>query len=171
MGSKKAAHAYLKGLETLNTPALLGEDCGDGENLFDPDASVQLRQTSGTESGSATGLSYRDCTERFHACRAEGASAEHARPPIPDGALARAVAWLRNKRGIGTDHGTLLEPKALPDVATARLALIVRQIDVRLTIPAVVSHEYYLSVAQARWWREAHRASVSAARTVEQLPC
>ena len=71
----------------------------------------------------------------FHACRAEAASAEHARPCIPDGALARAVAWLRNKRGIGTDHRKPLEPKALPDVATASLALIVRQIDVRLTIP------------------------------------
>ena len=40
---RKRRTAYLKGLETLNTPALLGEDCRDGENLFDPDASVQLR--------------------------------------------------------------------------------------------------------------------------------
>ena len=55
--------------------------------------------------------------------------------PISDGALARAVALLRNQRGIGTDHWTPLELKALPDVATASLAFIVRQIDARLKIP------------------------------------
>ena len=49
--------------------------------------------------------------------------------------LARAVALLRNERGIGTDHWTSLEPKALSDVAIANLAVIVRQIDVRLTVP------------------------------------
>ena len=49
MGSKKAAHACLKGLETLNTPALLGEDRGDGEKLFDPDASVQLGRRVGQD--------------------------------------------------------------------------------------------------------------------------
>ena len=42
LGSKKAAHAYLKGSKTVNTPALLGEDRRDGETLFDPNASVQL---------------------------------------------------------------------------------------------------------------------------------
>ena len=73
--------------------------------------------------------------QALHACRAEAAKAEHARPPISDGALARAVALLRNKRGIGTDHWTPLELKALPDAATASLAFIVRQTDTRLTIP------------------------------------
>ena len=43
MGSKKAAHAYLKGSETVNTPAMLGEDRRNGESLFDPNASVQMR--------------------------------------------------------------------------------------------------------------------------------
>ena len=32
-GSKKAAHAHPKGLETLTTPALLGKDRRDGETL------------------------------------------------------------------------------------------------------------------------------------------
>ena len=43
VASKKAAHAFLKGLETFNTPALLGEDRRDGETLFDLNASVHLR--------------------------------------------------------------------------------------------------------------------------------
>ena len=43
MGSKKVAHAYLKVSETINTPAMLGEDRRDGETLFDPNAAVQLR--------------------------------------------------------------------------------------------------------------------------------
>ena len=68
----------------------------------------------------------------LHACWAEAAKAEHARPPISDVAWACAVALLRNKRGIGR---TLLELKALPEVAIASLAFIVRQIDVRLAAP------------------------------------
>ena len=71
----------------------------------------------------------------LHACRAEAAKAEHARFPIWDGALARAVALLRNTRGIGSDQWTLVELKDLPEVVMASLAFIVRQIDVRLTIP------------------------------------
>ena len=55
--------------------------------------------------------------------------------PFPMGALARAAALLRNKRGIGTDHWMPLELEALPDVAIAGLDFTVRQIDVRLTIP------------------------------------
>ena len=71
----------------------------------------------------------------LHACRAEAAMAEHARPTISDGALARAVALLRNKREVSTDNWTLVELKALPDVTTASLAFIVRQINVGLMIP------------------------------------
>ena len=42
MGSKKAAHAHLKGPETVNAPAMLGEDRRSGESLFDPNASVHF---------------------------------------------------------------------------------------------------------------------------------
>ena len=60
----------------------------------------------------------------LHACRTEAAKAEHARLAISDGALPRAVASLRNNRGIGTDHWTPLELKALLDEAIANLAFI-----------------------------------------------
>ena len=43
MGSKEAAHAYLKGSEAVNASAMLGEGRRDGETLFDLKASVQLR--------------------------------------------------------------------------------------------------------------------------------
>ena len=156
MGSKKAAHAYLKGSETTNTPALLGKDRRDCETLFDAQCIGAIAEWDSDK----------------QACpRAEAAKAEHARPPISDRALARAVALLRNKRGIGTDHWTLLELKALHEVAIASLANIVMQVDVRLTIHAAVSQEPELSVVQARWWREAHCAPISVARSVEQLPC
>ena len=49
--------------------------------------------------------------------------------------MAGAVALLRNKKRIGTGHWIPLELKALPDVAIASLACIVRQIDARLTVP------------------------------------
>ena len=120
-----------------NTPVMLGEDRRDGETLFDPTALVQLKLRRDERDR----IWPRDKAElprlyrAVHACWAEAAKAEHARPPISDGALARAVALLRNKRGIGTDHWTPLELKALPEVAIASVAFIVRQIDVRLFIP------------------------------------
>ena len=123
-GIQKAAHAHLKGLENADTPALLGEDRRDGEALFDPNEPVQTRV------GDKIELPLLD--QALHACRAEAAKAEHARPPISDAAEARAVPLLRNKKGIGTDRWTPLELKALPDAAIGRLAFIVRQIDVRL---------------------------------------
>ena len=55
-----------------------------------------------------------------------------------------------------------MERKALPDVATASLAFIVRQIDVRLTIPLQCLTSQVVVV---------HHASVFAACPVEQLPC
>ena len=86
----------------------------------------------------------------LHACRADAAKAERARPPISDGALGRAVALFRYKRGIVTDHWTPLELKALPDVT-----FIVRQIDGLLTIPLQCPTNLICRFAQARWWREA----------------
>ena len=88
------------------------------------------------------------------------------------GDLARAVALLRNTRGVGTDHWTPLE--------LARLCLMWQiselgfhcEADRRPTCySAAVSHESHLSAAQTRWWRGAHRAAVPAACPVEQLPC
>ena len=131
MGPKKAAHAYLKGSETINTPVMLGEG---GETLFDPNASVKLRAVEWDRIWQRDKAELPRLYSALHACRTEAAKAEHARPPISDGALARAVALLRNKRGIGTNHWTPLELEALPEVAK-RAAFIVRQIDVRLTIP------------------------------------
>ena len=86
MGSKKAAHAYLKGLETANKPALLREDRRDGETLFDPDASVQMRADEWDR------IWLRDKAElplprlyqALHACRAEAAKADHARLPMSE---------------------------------------------------------------------------------------
>ena len=136
MAPKKAAHACLKWSESSNTPSTLGEDRRDGETLFDPTASVQLWADEWDR-----GFGKRDRAEQprlcsaFHACRAEAAKAEHARPPVSDGALGSAVALLRNKRGIETDHWPPLELKALPEVAIASLAFILRQIDVQLTVP------------------------------------
>ena len=70
--------------------------------------------------------------QALHACRAEAAKAERPRLPISDGVLARAVAVLRDTRGIDTDQWTPLELKALPEAAS--LALMVRQMDAQLTI-------------------------------------
>ena len=146
---------------------MLGEDRLDGETLFDLNASVQMR------AGEWDRIWLRDKAElprlhrALHACLSEAAKDEHSRPPISDEALARAVALLRNRR----DHWTPLELKALPDVAIASLAFILRPIDVRLAIPLQCLAKSHLSAAQARWWREAHRASVPASRPLEQLPC
>ena len=63
MGSKKALHAYLKGLETFNTSALLGEDRRRGESLFDPNASLQLRASEWDSLLKHDKPSYRLCTK------------------------------------------------------------------------------------------------------------
>ena len=135
MVSKKAAHACLKGSEAVNTPAMLEEGRRDGETLFDPQASVQMQADEWDRIWQCDEAELPRLHQALHACRAEAEEPEHARPPISDGAPARAVGLLRNKRGIGTDHWTPLELKALPDAATASLAFIVGQIDARLTIP------------------------------------
>ena len=121
MGSKKAARAYLKESKTTNTPALLEKDRRDCETLFDP-------QCIGAIAGRRAGhnLAARQASLSCRSCKGWTCSPSH---------LARAVALLRNKRGIGTDHWTLLELKALHEVAIASLANIVIQIDVRLAIP------------------------------------
>ena len=123
MGFKRAAHAHLKGLENFSTPAVLGEDRRDGRTLVDPNASVRMRadewgQYVATRQGWVTAV-----------------------VPGPSTLVGRklprmsTVVLLRNKRGILTHHWTPLELKALPDVVIAKLAFIVRQIDVQLTIP------------------------------------
>ena len=171
MGSKKAALPYLKGLETLNTPALLGGDRRDGETLFDPDASVQLRPDEWDRLWQHDKAELPQLYRALHACGAEAAKPGHARPPISDGALARAVALSRNNREIGTDHWTLLELKALPDVAIASLALTCETDRRSAHHSAAVSHKSQMFVAQGRWRRQTHRASVLAACLVEKLPC
>ena len=65
MGSKKALHAYLKGLETFSTSALLGEDRRRGESLFGPSASLQLRAGEWDSILKHDKLSYRLCTKPF----------------------------------------------------------------------------------------------------------
>ena len=135
MSSKKAAHAYLKGSEAVHTLAMLGEDRRDGETLFDHNAPVQLRADEWNRTWQRDKAELLRLYQALHECRAEAAKAERARPPISDGALARAVALLRNRRGSGTGHWTPVELKTPPDVATASLAFIVGQIDARLAIP------------------------------------
>ena len=66
MGSKKAAHAHLKLSETINTPAMLGEDRRDGETLFDTQCTgVQLRVGEWENFGNATRPSCLDCIKPF----------------------------------------------------------------------------------------------------------
>ena len=88
------------GSETINTPAMLGEDRRDGETLFDPDASVQLRADEWDEIWQRDKAEQPRLYRALHACRAEASKAEHALPSISDGALARSVALIRNKKGI-----------------------------------------------------------------------
>ena len=107
----------------------------------------------------------------LHACRREASRIEHARPPVTDGVFARAVAPLRNRRGIDTDHWTLLELKTLPDVEIANLAFIVRQIAVRLTIPLRRLTNLICLLDKPGRRRKADCAAVAAAHSVEQLPC
>ena len=97
-GFKKAVHPCLKGFEIVKTLAVLEEDRRNGESLFDPNASLQLRADEWNRIWQRDKAEQPRLYQALHACRAEAAKAEHARPPISEGALARAVALLRNKK-------------------------------------------------------------------------
>ena len=92
---------------------MLGKDRRDGQTLLDPNASVKLRADEWNRIWQCDKAELPRLHRALQTCRVEAAKAAHARPPISDGALARAVALLRNKRGIGTDHWTPLALKAL----------------------------------------------------------
>ena len=81
-------------------------------HLFDPDACVQMRADEWDRFWLRDKAELPLLHQAFRACRAEAVKAELARPPISDGAAARAVALLRNKREIGTGRWTPLELKA-----------------------------------------------------------
>ena len=91
--------------------------------------------TSGTVSGNVTKKSYRGCTKH---------------PLLSAEASVQTI-------------GDPPELKALPDVAIANLAFIVRQV--------ATSHEPHLFAAQVREWRKGDRFTIAGARFVEQLPC
>ena len=96
------------GTRGYNTPATLGEDRRDGVTLFDSIASVKLRADEWDRIWQRDKAEPPRLYRALHACRTDAAKVDYAYPPMSDGALARAVALLRNNRGIGTDHWTPL---------------------------------------------------------------
>ena len=104
--AKKAAHAYLKGLEAADTTVLMG--CGSSRwrnyvrtKHLCASACRRMGPNLAARQGGATS-----------SVRTSSTHAAHARLSVSDGAFDLAVAQLRSKRGIGTDHRTPLELKA-----------------------------------------------------------
>ena len=123
MGSKKAALAHLKGLETLNTPALLGEDRRDGEKLFDFDASVQLRADE----------NYRDCTKPSTPVAPKPQRLSMLALPSRTGPWPAPSLSCATRGGSALTIGRLLSSR--PCLMWQSRAFIVSQIDDRPTIP------------------------------------
>ena len=167
MGAKKAAHAYLKVSETINTPAMLGEDRRDGETPFVPQcigASVQL---IGPKFGNAARPSYLVCIKPFTRVGPKPRRLIMLDLPSPMGLWPvqsrEKRNWHRSLDTTGTG-GTARCGDCESGLRCETDRCLAHH-------SAAVSHEPYMSVAQAGWRRETHRASVPAACSVEQLPC
>ena len=138
LGSCKAAHAYLGKADTGSVLAPAEDRQRPGLLFFDPDVACQARRDQWAL------LWQRDRNEVFFfssflaELRSVAKWQQHRLQPIDDWEAQGAIDRLRNSRGLGCDHWSPQELKALPPNAIAALSCLYRECESLVAIPAQV---------------------------------